>query len=400
MIIERPEADKINKIRKWVLVYGRRKTGKTFLVREFVKYDEYFFVKRNRTILDKDNNEITVKTLKEIIKRTLGQKTIVIDEFHRLGEDFLDFLHYLNGKGKLILISSTLWLARKFFEKNSPLLGLIAEFPIGLIELTDTLKKIKTIAVKDKKTIVELAVLAREPIILPFIENKVELAEIILYYKNAIPALVGEIFKEEEKELSPIYEGILRAVATGKRISSEISSALFARELIQKDDPSIIQQYLSNLVKFGILKKIRIYGKKNRFVYEHTSPLFWLYFYADEKYNIGERKLSSKEITLIINEVMPKIIESTIRGWLAKIYGLQEAIGEIKGKDIDICLLRFKKPYLAAEVKWKKNINKTDIKKAEANLDVIQTNYKYIIIPNKTEKLKSKYKIVDCFDLL
>ncbi len=338
MIIERPEADKLNKIRKWVLVYGRRKTGKTFLVREFVKYDEYFFVKRNRTILDKDNNEITVKTLKEIIKRTLGQKTIVIDEFHRLGEDFLDFLHYLNGKGKLILISSTLWLARKFFEKNSPLLGLIAEFPIGLIELTDTLKKIKTIAVKDKKTIVELAVLAREPIILPFIENKVELAEIILYYKNAIPALVGEIFKEEEKELSPIYEGILRAVATGKRISSEISSALFARELIQKDDPSIIQQYLSNLVKFGILKKIRIYGKKNRFVYEHTSPLFWLYFYADEKYNIGERKLSSKEITLIINEVMPKIIESTIRGWLAKIYGLQEANGELQGKDIDICL--------------------------------------------------------------
>jgi len=32
----------LNELKKWVLVYGRRKTGKTFLVTIFVKYDEYF----------------------------------------------------------------------------------------------------------------------------------------------------------------------------------------------------------------------------------------------------------------------------------------------------------------------------------------------------------------------
>ncbi|MEM0376401.1 MAG: hypothetical protein QXI90_01290 [Thermofilum sp.] len=44
MIIERPEeVRRISELKKWVLVYGRRKTGKTFLVSNFVKYDEYFF---------------------------------------------------------------------------------------------------------------------------------------------------------------------------------------------------------------------------------------------------------------------------------------------------------------------------------------------------------------------
>ena len=59
MIIERIEVDEIKKIKKWLLIYGRRKTGKTFLVENFLKYDEYFFVKRDRTILSKkDQKEI------------------------------------------------------------------------------------------------------------------------------------------------------------------------------------------------------------------------------------------------------------------------------------------------------------------------------------------------------
>ena len=290
MIIEREEAEKINESKKWVLVFGRRKTGKTFLVKNFVRYHEYYFIKRNKSIIDQNNNLIEIKAFEEILRRELGRKVIVVDEFHRLGDEFLDFLHFLGGKGKLILISSTLWLSKKLLIKRSPILGFVMETPIGLVNSRLVAKKLK---LQDKKELVEKSIIGKEPITLELLNKKI--GEIMIGLKTTIPALIGEIFEEEEKELSAIYEAILRAIATGKRISSEISSALFSRKLLKKDDPSIIQQYLLNLVRFGLIKKVRIFGKKKRFFYEHVSPLFWIYFYADEKYNISERKVTEKE---------------------------------------------------------------------------------------------------------
>ena len=46
---------------------------------------------------------------------------------------------------------------------------------------------------------------------------------------KSIPAMIGEIFTEEERYISAIYEGILRAVASGNTVSTEISSYLFSR---------------------------------------------------------------------------------------------------------------------------------------------------------------------------
>src|SRR3989344_7817201 len=140
MIIDRPmDTRKIADSKKWVLVYGRRKTGKTFLVNNFIKYDEYFFVKSNKNILSKDNQSISYETFIEILKRALeSNKTVIIDEFHRLGEDFFDFLHYTKKQGRLILISSTLFLSKKLISSKSALLGLFAEIPLTLISLQDT----------------------------------------------------------------------------------------------------------------------------------------------------------------------------------------------------------------------------------------------------------------------
>ena len=46
-IIEKNElVNRIKNSKKWVFVYGRRKTGKTFIVENNIEYDEYFFVNR------------------------------------------------------------------------------------------------------------------------------------------------------------------------------------------------------------------------------------------------------------------------------------------------------------------------------------------------------------------
>ena len=95
-----------------------------------------------------------------------------------------------------------------------------------------------------------------------FFDEKEDPREIIAksleYSVKTIPALVGEIFTEEERSISAVYEGILRAIANGKTVSGEISSYLFSRKLIKKDDPSIVQQYLKK--PYGVWDNKKIEG--------------------------------------------------------------------------------------------------------------------------------------------
>lgn len=223
------------------------------------------------------------------------------------------------------------------------------------------------------------------------------IAEVILSSMKTIPALVGEVFSEEARELSAVYEGILRAIAVGKANSGEISSYLFSKKLIKKDDPSIIQQYLNNLISFGIIKRIVIFNKK-RFVYKLISPLSRTYYYADEKYNLSERKVSENEILPIIDEIIPKLAEDSVREFLAEKHGLRESIVEEKDFEIDGCLLKFKNPEILLEVKWGE-VKKQEIARAEENLAKLEAKRRIIFVPDK-KGLASKLKVMDVGDLI
>ena len=396
MIIKRKEAEFINESRKWILLYGRRKTGKTFLVKNFVKYDEYFFVKRDRTIINEKS--ISYETFKELVREyAKSNKTIVIDEFHRLGDDFLDFLHSIGAGGKLILISSTLYLSKKILTNRSPLLGLVAEVPLGLIPLELCFKEISKLGF-NKKEALELSIFCREPIAIEYIKKGKSARELIneIFYttRHLVPALLGEIFLEEEKSLSKVYEGILRAISVGKNRAGEIANYLFSRKLIEKESSTMIQQYLKNLLDFGIIKKILLASKANYF-YDLISPLVKLYFYADEKYNFSEEATVEKA-KLILDELMPKLIESNVRELIANKYGLREAILSEKDREIDIFLLKFKKPYLVGEVKWGK-IEFRDIEKIRDK--VKQFRDSFILVPDKSE-FKKDPKIKDILDFI
>ncbi len=404
MIIERVEASSINGIKKWVFIFGRRKTGKTFLVRNFIEHDEYFFVKKDKGIVSGEaDKEIGYETFMEIVKRALSEnKTIVVDEFHRLGEDFLEFLHYTEKRGKIILISSTLNLSKKLLGNKSAILGLFAEVPIGLLKLPDVIKTLKKYRL-DKKSLLELAVFLREPLAIDYFspgkDSRATIVDILAGSIKSMPALIGEIFTEEEKSSSSVYEGILKAIGSGHYVSTEISSCLFSKKLIKKDDPSIIQQYLLNLVDFGIIKKIKVY-EKNKFVYRHVSPLARLYYYAEEKYNVSERAVNKAEIGRVVDELLPKIIEDSVREFLAELLGLEECVYETKGFDIDVCLLRFKKIDTAAEIKWKAIVGKEEISKAAENLGKTGCKEKFLFVPDKNKVSTEKIKVVDIMDFL
>ena len=402
MIIPRTDlTHRIENSRKWVFIYGRRKTGKTFIVENTVKYDEFFFVNRNRSILDKKNNQImNYETFTILFRRLLANnQTVVIDEFHRLGDEFLDILHSVQKRGKLILITSTLFLARKLLTTHSPIMGLFNEIMVDIIPLDETLKELCKFQIQ-KKDLLELSIFAREPLAIDYMEGlspTQTISEILLGSLMAIPALVGEIFREEERSLTMVYNGILSAVATGNISSGKISSFLFSRRLIQKDDPSIIQTYLGNLIKIGVLKKIIIFNK-NRFAYKISSPLIRLFFYAEEKFAISDRSVSGKEIEEILSILLPRIVEDNVREIISLHENLVETIIEDSDYDVDGYLLHFKKPRIALEVKWGNKIK--DISKIENKLLTIIAEKRVLFVTDRTNLSSEKISLMDVSDLL
>ena len=86
------------------------------------------------------------------------------------------------------------------------------------------------------------------------------LNSIAISTKLSVPALIGGIFSEEERELSAVYEGVLKAVADGKKVSGEIAQYLYSLRLIPYQNPSFVHPYLKSLFELGLLKKIKVFG--------------------------------------------------------------------------------------------------------------------------------------------
>lgn len=58
-----------------VLVYGRRKVGKSFFIKNFTEWDEFFHVKRDGTLVDlKSMREISYEYLKDYLLKESHRK--------------------------------------------------------------------------------------------------------------------------------------------------------------------------------------------------------------------------------------------------------------------------------------------------------------------------------------
>lgn len=396
IITRNTELKKLKTAKGWMLIYGRRKTGKSFLIETFTRWDDYFFIKRGGEIFDKTKKralnykEFTV-LLEELLK---ANKKIVIDEFHRLPEDFLDFLHIHSSQGEITLISSTLWLSKKLKEKDSPILGLFHEMPVGLIDERDILRELADYGTP--KEVVLLGTYMREPLMLRYLDRKKKAKEMIVNYfegtKFLVPLLVSSVFQEEDKEFTQTYEGVVRAIADGKVNSREITASLFSRKLIPREEHGYSQQYLANLIKLGLVKKLKVFNSR-KFIYANSSPMIDAYFYLDEKYNFSEEGITSKQIGDVLVEITPKYIEDFVGNLLAKCWGLSRDKIISPNLEIDLVLRKFKKLHTVGEVKWKKSISKADIRKIEEKLSRFDCK-KVLVIPEK-EILKRKPSGID-----
>jgi len=401
IIIPRPsDLAKLESLGPWKMVYGRRKTGKSFLIKNFTRYDKFFFVNRDSTVLDEGTLEsYTWESFFALFKELLGSKKIVVDEFHRLPGAFQDYLHANGVKGELVLITSTLWLASKMLGSGSPLAGLVSPLRIGQISEEDMLKYLYRHM--HGRKLIEAAIYLREPFVIQQFQDWENVVDSIARYLSEnrffMRNLVGEIFSEEEKRLSNVYEGILKAVAGGKRTSTEISTYLFSRSILGKDSPSMLPQYLDTLVEMGILERHKVFDKK-RFYYFHASPILDLHYYLEEKYSYVDIDLPLEFIKEVAMAKLPLHAEQFFRNLLSRHFGMEHEIIDTGSMELDIAFLKFKKLEIVGEVKWKEKIDASEIRGIENKFGRFEGVRKLLVVP-EAKALERKPEGIEVIDI-
>lgn len=384
-------------VKKIRLVFGRRKTGKSFFVENFVKFDKYLFVYRDRTIRNIESDELwSFNELKRYLSGNRN-KTVVVDEFHRLPKDFLDFVHSLRLTN-LILITSSLHFANEIMGKKSPVLGLVYPIKFDIFKPCVILKEISK---RTKKDFLKYSLLLREPALLDLFNAKDKNFEdfLLRYYAFArywVSALFGEIFEEEDRKLTEVYEAVLRAIAIGKNSSGEISSHLFGNGLISKDNPGLISPYLSVLNSIGLVDAVMVYGKVRQYRYRLCSDAIDFFFYLDSKYGSGVER---KEIVETWNNKVSFYIEHFVERLLKDRHGLSVIKYSKPDREIDVCLKKFNKIEMIGSVKWT-DLKKVSMAKVKKNLDLPVKN-KFLLVEKKHGKrYVGNIRIYDGTDLL
>lgn len=367
-IIKRTDADALKHKKQWLLVYGRRKVGKTFLLRELCSFKHYYLVKKELTIAT-DTTTIPLDTLHQHVKTLLHEnKTVVIDEFQRLPQSVIEDISLAHPHGKLILSGSSLRIVKKIFEPQSPLLGLLSPIKIGFISPSNILIGLAKKGKFKDELCIELATFLREPWLIPQYNAEAPLEfiyDIITTSKYTITSLIGEIFSEEERELTKKYEAIISLIGSGMWNTKELTSILFSRKLIPDPSPTHLIQYLKNLEEMELVESIKLHHTKGRY-YRLISPIMNMYYYLESRYDISRRTISFSEVKPTLEKLFHLEIQNFIADMFAEIYEGRKEYFVSPEKEVDFIITKRNKPEVIGEVKWKK-INKEDIIKFRKN---------------------------------
>jgi len=365
IVVTRRYAEKLDDLSNYTLIYGRRKVGKTFLVKNFIDHDLYFIVKRGGGIIAEDDSITNIDSFELFLERLRSalkdEKTVVVDEFQRLPNEFLDHVQSFHPKGRLILTGSSFHVMKDILSPNSPILGLVSEFKLSLISPVNVFKELGTHI--DPNEGFELSPYLRDPWTFQYFkEGKTSLEDILFFSKQTIPSLTREIFLEEERTLSEVYEGIIRSLALGRWKLKEIADLLHSRGLIDQPDPSNIRPYFKNMMSMDLVSRIPLHHKKG-YRYTIKSPIMELGYLLDEKYNFFEEDISDKRIKKVIKENIPKHIERYCGDLFAELYDGKYEYHYSSEFDTDFIITHDDDVLVSGEVKWSENVSESDVRK-------------------------------------
>lgn len=382
---------------EFVVIYGRRRVGKTALINQFIKdKNAIYFMgvesnsKQNlenfsKSVMERNTEEETKLSflsfqdaLEYVFKLSEKERLILaIDEYPyvaRASKSLASTLQLLIDKYKetsrlmLILCGSSMsYMEDYVLAYKAPLYGRrTAQMKIVPFTFEETCHYFQGFTGEDKALI--YGIVGGTPQYLLQIDDKMSIKENIKNtYFNPNSVLFEEpenLLKQEVREPA-LYNAIITAIATGASRISEICSKI-------GEDTNICSAYIKNLISLGIIKKETPYGEKNsrKSIYSVQDNMFrfWYRFVPENSSIIsrGAADLAYTRIEPFLSGYMGSVFEEICRQylWRQLLSGRCEVefatLGRWWGNDpinkcqteIDIIAEQDKKTALLGECKW------------------------------------------------
>lgn len=438
-----------------IIIYGRRRVGKTTLIKEFSKeMDSIFF------ICDEVNDKILLDNFSDIIMEHFGLKDtfsqfeswekalrflskkaaqkqllLVIDEFPYLANAYPAFSSilqrlidqdFLNSKLFIILCGSSIsFMEKKVLSAKSPLFGRrTGQMKIEQFDYMQAANFFPDISLREKVSL--YGIMGGIPqYILKWNKNHSIEENIKDNFLNTSSYLYAEpkfLLKQELREPS-LYNSIVESIAHGATKLNEIST-----KIGQRSDKT--SKYISILIELEILEKIqpvteKINSKKTFYSIKDELFRFWYTFVFPETSLIEtgySEFLMEKKIIPELNSYLGKTFEKICTQYLikknaqGKLPEIFDKIGKWWGnnpilkreEEIDILCINDHSA-LFAECKWRNK--KTGVKEYNdltKKSELIKSGKKYFYLFSKTgftenlEKLSGEVnnlKLIDLIDL-
>ena len=394
---------------EFVVIYGRRRVGKTALINHFIddKKSIYFMgvesnAKQNLENLSKSilefSSGIQTETyfpsyqaaLEYVFQLAERERVVLaIDEYpyvarasKSLASTFQLLIDKYKDTSKLMLIlcgSSMSYMEDHVLAYKAPLYGRrTAQMKIIPFDFEETCAYFRNLSDEDKALI--YGIVGGTPQYLLQMSDTLSVEENIKNtYLNPMSFLYEEpvnLLKQEVREPA-IYNAIITAIATGHSRMSEISTKV-------GEDTNVVSGYIKNLISLGIIKKETPYGekasKKSIYSIEDNMFYFWYRFVLDNNSVIvrGAADLVYKRIEAQLSDYMGRVFEEICTQYLWKLLLLGKmpiefvSLGRWWGNDprqkcqteIDIMGEQDSNSAIFAECKWRNE---------NVDLDVLET---------------------------
>ena len=439
-----------------LIIYGRRRIGKSFLITHFIKKKPALY-----HLCSEENEKEQIIQLSTSLGKFFNDAALTLNPFSKW-EDFFIYLYEKTKNKRFILVidefpylvnanpavSSIFQKYWDLYLKKSKICIILSGSSIGIMESVGIKYKsplygrrtgqwrLNSLKFKDvikffKKNIEEIIRFYSMTGGVPFYiveldKEKTAIENIkmdILKKGNIFYDEGGIVLKSELKEASTFFS-ILRAIANGATKHSDIANKV-------KIETTSLPKYLATLIELGFISKTTLViekekSKKVRYLLKDNFMNFWFRFIEPSKRYVEEE--NEKEIEKILDKFelyVSKKFEELVREDLIKEINKRinifsfEKVGiwwghyrdeenKRQSMEIDIVALNNKtKEILFGECKWKDNVSSHEIvsnliKKTEY-VDWNKSKRKeYFIIFAKSFSKKVKEfegKEVYCFDL-
>jgi len=347
LVIDRWEGEEIKRRKGWLLLYGRRKVGKSFLLRRLTRWDAYVTITRSRAALVDGELRTIEEAIRLVVETLSSDGKAVIDEFQRLDDVHWERLAEIHPSGRLYLAGSSSGIVRKVFDRRNPLLGLVEPLRLDIISYSDMLANLRP---KDREGFV-WAALMRDPWVIPLanLEDPVRfLVDRSFGLFMSAQGLVGEVFSEEERVLTSLYDSILLLMGEGVWSAKEMAGILSSRGLLS-GGIAAVTGILSRLESMGLATKIPLWKSgRTKYLYRHRSPLLSVLYYMEAKFGVNDGYPPEEDA---IRSVLGREIQLSVGEMLARREGARLAYHVSPEGDVDAILLRRKRVIAGYEIK-------------------------------------------------